>query len=114
MNISNDIPTDINTLLVHGIQDSLSNDEMYNLDQFIMRGGKLFLGVSRVDAQLQQGIGNEIKTNFYDFLTNYGIQIGDEMLIDKRCGQIQIQQKQGFFLFLKCDSLSTIYPGAKI
>lgn len=99
VNISNEIPATINTLLVHGIQDSLSADEMYNLDQFIMRGGKMFLGVSRVDAQLQQGIGNEIKTNFYDFLANYGISVGKEMLIDQRCGQIQIQQKQGFFSF---------------
>ncbi len=94
-----EIPTDINTLLMHGVTDSLSEDELYHLDQYIMRGGKLFLGVSRVDAQLQQGIGNEIKSNLYDFLANYGVGIGQEMLIDKRCGQIQIQQKQGFFSF---------------
>ncbi|MFP4547606.1 MAG: GldG family protein [Fidelibacterota bacterium] len=96
---NNEIPTDINTLLMHGVTDSLSEDELYHLDQYIMRGGKLFLGVSRVDAQLQQGIGNEIKSNLYDFLANYGVGIGQEMLIDKRCGQIQIQQKQSFFSF---------------
>ena len=97
--LDDEIPTDINTLLVHGVTDSLSEDELYHLDQYIMRGGKLFLGVSRVDAQLQQGIGNEIKSNLYDFLAHYGIGIGQDMLIDKRCGQIQIQQKQGFFSF---------------
>ena len=97
--LENEIPTDITTLLVHGISDTLTIDELFNLDQYILRGGKLFLGVSRIDAQLQQGIGNELKTNFYDFLANYGILIGKDMLIDKRCGQIQIQQKQGFFSF---------------
>ena len=99
VDIAREIPTDITTLLVNGINDSLYMDELYNLDQYIMRGGKLFLGVSRVKAQLQQGIGHEIKSNFYDFLAHYGIKVGKEILIDKRCGQIQIQQKQGFFSF---------------
>ncbi|MBN2280808.1 MAG: GldG family protein [Candidatus Marinimicrobia bacterium] len=97
--LENEIPTDITTLLVNGVTDSLSEEELFNLDQYLMRGGKLFLGVSRIDAQLQQGIGNELKTNFYDFLAHYGILVGRDLLIDKRCGQIQIQQKQGFFSF---------------
>ncbi len=99
VDISTTIPPSVKTLLVHGIKDSLSMTELYNLDQFIMDGGKLFLGVSRIDAQLQQGLGKKIQSNLYDFLAHYGIEVGQEMLIDKRCGQIQIQQKQGFFSY---------------
>ena len=97
--LDTEIPLEINTLMIQGISDTLSIDKLYYLDQFLMRGGNLFVGTSRISAQLQQGIGNEIKTNFYDFLGHYGIKVGRDMLIDKNCGQIQVQQKHGIFSF---------------
>lgn len=95
--LANKIPDNINTLLVHGIRDSLSLDELYNLDQYVLRGGKLFIGSSRINADFQKGIGHEIKTNLHNFLENYGVQIGKELVFDRICEQIQIQQQQGFF-----------------
>ncbi|MCK4717016.1 MAG: hypothetical protein KAT54_09440, partial [Candidatus Marinimicrobia bacterium] len=68
-------------------------------DQYLMRGGKLFVGQARQVAHLQDGFASEIKSNFFDFLEHYGFRIGKDILVDKQCGQISIQQRRGFFSF---------------
>jgi len=91
------IPQEINTILMNGVTDSLSLDQLYNLDQFILRGGRLFIGQSRSIAHLQKGIADEIKSNIFPFLEHYGIKIGRDMLTDKKCGQVQVQRQMGIF-----------------
>ncbi|MCF7884897.1 MAG: GldG family protein [Candidatus Marinimicrobia bacterium] len=93
------VPGNINTLLINGIEDSLSTEKLYNLDQYLMRGGKLFIGQGRTIDQLNQGQGRLIKSNIYDLLEHYGLTIGRDLLIDKNCGRIQIRQKRGMFSF---------------
>lgn len=97
--LDKEIPAGIGTLLLCGIEDSLSSDQLYNLDQYLMRGGKLFLGQGHVIDQLNQGQGKLIKSNIYDLLQNYGLEIGKDLLIDKNSGRIQIRQQRGMFSF---------------
>jgi len=99
VSLDKEIPANVETLVMNGFLDSLDLDHLYQLDQFIMRGGKLFIAQGRVNAALRQGIGHEIESNIFDFLSHYGFDVGRDMLIDKNCGQIQIQQQQGFFTF---------------
>ncbi|MCG2715574.1 MAG: GldG family protein [Candidatus Marinimicrobia bacterium] len=99
VSLDNEIPLDIHTLLLNGFQDSVSIDQLYNIDQYLMRGGKLFVGQARQVAHLQDGYASEIKSNIFDFLEHYGFRIGNDILVDKQCGQISIQQRRGFFSF---------------
>jgi len=93
------VPDNINSLLICGIEDSLSADQLYNLDQFLMHGGKLFIGQGRTIDQLNQGQGLLIKSNIYDLLEHYGLSVGRDLLIDQNCGRIQIRQQRGMFSF---------------
>jgi ABC-2 type transport system permease protein len=93
------IPADVQTILMNGAEDSLSLDKLYNLDQFLMRGGKLMLGQAHQVAHLQEGYASEIESNIFDFLEHYGLRIGKDLLIDRNCGQISIQQRRGIFSF---------------
>lgn len=99
VSLESEVPADIQTLVMNGVRDSLSLETLYHLDQYLMRGGQLFLGQSRIEDHLQKGYASEIKSNFFDFLEHYGIRIGKDLLIDKRCGQISVQQRRGFFSF---------------
>ncbi|HMA61959.1 MAG TPA: GldG family protein [bacterium] len=99
ISLNKEVPGNINTLLVNGIEDSLSSEALYNLDQFLMRGGKLFIGQGRTIDQLNQGQGKLINSNIFDLLDHYGLNIGKDLLIDKNCGKIRIQQKRGMFSF---------------
>jgi gliding-associated putative ABC transporter substrate-binding component GldG len=97
--LSSPIPYDIQLILMNGVLDSLSRDELYHLDQFLMRGGKLFLSQARQEASVQEGIAESIASNMYSFLEHYGLTINPDIVIDKVCSQIQIQQQQGIFSF---------------
>ncbi|MBN2789960.1 MAG: Gldg family protein [Candidatus Delongbacteria bacterium] len=97
VDLNNDIPVDINTLLINGFTDSLSENELYNLDQFIMKGGNIMLSQGKLDAKLQQGYAEEVNSNIFELLENYGIEINKDMIIDQDCGQIQMSQSQGIF-----------------
>ncbi len=99
VSLNSEIPVEVNTILMNGVEDSLSMDELYNLDQFLMRGGKLFIGQGRLKTNLQQGFATEIHSNMYDFLEHYGFHIGKDLLLDRKCGQIRVQQRHGFFSF---------------
>ncbi len=99
VNLDNSIPMDISTLVMNGWQDSVAVERLYQLDQFLLRGGKLFLGQGRIQDFLQEGFAAEIESNVFPFLEHYGLWIGKDLLIDRDCGQIQVQQRHGFFSF---------------
>jgi len=93
------VPLDLQLILMNGVLDSLSLEELYNLDQFLIRGGRLFISQARQEAIIQEGIAESIASNVYSFLEHYGFQIHPDIIIDKHCSQIQIQQQQGIFRF---------------
>lgn len=93
------VPGDVNLILMNGVLDSLTLEELYNLDQFLNRGGKLFISQARQEAKVQEGIAESVASNIFSFLEHYGLQINPDIIIDKHCSQIQIQQQQGIFRF---------------
>lgn len=99
VSLDTEIPVNIHTLLLNGFQDSVSLDQLYNLDQYLMRGGRLFVGQAHQVDHLQEGYASEIKSNIFDFFEHYGLKIGSDLLVDQNCGQISIQQRRGFFAF---------------
>lgn len=92
------VPSNIMTLVMNGVRDSLKAEELFHLDQFLMRGGRLFLAQGRIHDMWQQGFAMDIRSNIFTFLEHYGIGIGHELLIDNACTQIQVQSQQGPFL----------------
>jgi gliding-associated putative ABC transporter substrate-binding component GldG len=98
VSLKNEFPEDIRTVLMNGAVDSLDQDELFHLDQFLMRGGRLFMGQGRVRDMFQQGFAFDIRSNIFSLLENYGIRIENALLTDQSCGQIQMQSQQGFFV----------------
>ncbi len=96
--LGSEIPANVQTLLIHGIKDSLKGDELYHLDQFLMRGGKLFIGQNSIKDMFQQGFGIVLNSNIFAALEHYGISVSKELVTDRRCSQIQMQSQQGFFM----------------
>ncbi|HMW32673.1 MAG TPA: Gldg family protein [bacterium] len=98
VSLGSDISADIQTIIMNGVSDSVKLDDLYRLDQFLMRGGKLFIGQSNVKDFFQQGFATDIRSNIFTFLEHYGVRIGKEMITDQSCSQIQMQSQQGFFM----------------
>ncbi len=71
----------IDTLIIAGPQTELSPKELYQIDQFIMNGGKVIflLDEIRIVPPLQ-AVPNQ--TGLERLLSNYGIQINENLVID--------------------------------
>ncbi len=92
------IPNDINTILLAGATEHFDDQDLYKLDQYLLRGGRLgiFLNTKVVDMQNQYFPVQENGSNIFKFLEHYGIKYGHQLLMDKQSYQVQAMQNLGF------------------
>ena len=88
------IDPDVRALLVVGPTDSLSAFELYALDQFVMRGGRVgwFVDGVRVDPATQ--MAQNLSTNLDVLLAAYGIKVNKDLVVDTRSSRIGVMQRQ--------------------
>ncbi len=123
------VPADIDTLLVIGPQN-LTDQELFAIDQFLMRGGSVTLAVSNYQVAVDQFSGGLAlqpadTTNLLDWLANYGITIPQSLVMDtqnqpfpvtvaRQVGNMQVQEIQAidypFFVDIRPDSMDTDSP----
>ena len=94
-----EIPAGISTLIINGIQIDMTEEELYKIDQFVMKGGNLLVFV---DGLVEMGQGasqyysmpqyfpNDI--NLDRLLEKYGVVRGKDYVMDKNCGTQNNQQ----------------------
>ena len=72
------------TLVIAGVTQPLTEREKYELDQFIMRGGRAIFLVDPI--QLQPGTlqAAPLSTGLNDLLEHYGTKLGNNLLLDRR------------------------------
>ncbi len=97
VDLSTDIPANIDLLMVNGVTDSVDVDELVHLNDFLGRSGNLFIAQGRVTANLQQQTGTVIKSNIYDLLDRAGLHINENLVLDRICGQVSVMQNRGIF-----------------
>ena len=99
LNDSTPIPNHITTLALIKPEDSISNSSLQQLDIFLQRGGNLFIALNRVNGDLSNGFGNVVNTGVENWLENKGLEVKDNFVVDAQCGNVQVQQQQGFFRY---------------
>ncbi len=87
---------DVELLIFGGVEDSLSTEQLYNLDQYLMLGGNVLMFQDRISADLQMQSAEPIRSNLFDMLEHYGIKLKSNLVADTECGQISVQQQMGF------------------
>lgn len=75
---SEDIPISAQSLIVNGPRTAFSDDELYKIDQFVLRGGNVMFFVDPYDEQFPQG-----EYAYYSQPTYSAINTGLEKLFDK-------------------------------
>lgn len=93
------VPDRFNTLALLAPTDSLPLAHFQALDAFLQRGGNLFVGINRVDGDLQNSIGNEQTTGLETWLEGKGIRVEPNFVIDAKAGAVTVQQQRGPFMF---------------
>ncbi len=93
------IPANIKMVLMNGVTDSLSQEEYNNLHIYLEGGGNLLLAQSRIAADLRSQRGTPIKSNIFDIPSEFGLNIEENLVLDRNCGAITVQQRTGIFSF---------------
>ena len=94
LNLTTDeITPNMTSVVVNGPKRAFSEEELYRLDQYLMRGGNLILFLDPVDevmpegemAYYQQPSYNPIDTGLSKLLDKYGIKMGKNYVLDENC-----------------------------
>lgn len=78
------VPDDINTLIVGGPKAGLSERDKYEIDQFLMRGGRIIFLIDPIEISDRGLTATKIDTNLNDMLEHYGVRLGNSLVLDGR------------------------------
>lgn len=91
------VDTSVTTLVVAGPKQEMSEREKYEIDQFIMRGGRAIFLIDPITRQPQTLQATPLNTGLNDLLEHYGVKLGNNIVADLRFHEnITLQSQQGF------------------
>jgi gliding-associated putative ABC transporter substrate-binding component GldG len=95
------IPQDYAGVMLIAPRKALTDWQLFNLDQYIMNGGKVAIMANYYQGDMRNNVPYVYNNlNLDNFLRNYGIAIGNDLLYDDACGTVPVQfrQQQSFFV----------------
>lgn len=87
----------IKTLAIVAPKDSIQAYDLQKIDEFIAKGGKVYIAMNRVDGKLQEQRGESITTGLEGWLAAKNIIVENNFVIDASCASVGVQQTQGMF-----------------
>lgn len=91
------VPSDLAALLIIAPQKKLNDSSKYQIDQYIMRGGRVAFLLNRVNANLQGQYGQPVEIGIDDQLAQYGTRVNPDLVRDAQCANVSVvQQQMGF------------------
>lgn len=92
-----DIPQQYRTIAILRPKDTIPPLQLNRLDNFLARGGNIFLAINRVEGDFSTATGKPVSSGMEEWLNKKGINISDNFVIDASCGAVNVQQQQGNF-----------------
>lgn len=93
------IPEQIKTLLLIAPKDSIPEEQLNLIGNFLKKGGRIVAAVNRVNLNQQSGDVTELRTGLEDFLRERGISIKPDLVRDYSSAQIMVQQQSAGMVF---------------
>ena len=78
------VADDVATLVIAGATQPLTARDKYEIDQFIMRGGRAIFLVDPIQMQPGTLQATPLITGLNDLLAHYGVKLGNNLLLDAR------------------------------
>ena len=97
MTDSTNIPNHINTIALIRPTDSIPENHLRQLDDFLARGGRLFVAINRVTADFRSLNGASVTTGLESWLKQKGVEVVDNFIVDAKCGSVSVPQQFGGF-----------------
>lgn len=94
------VDASVTTLIVAGPKQVLTEREKYEIDQFIMRGGRAIFLIDPITMQARTLQGAPLATGLNDMLEHYGVKLGNNLVGDRRFHDT-VQLQQGNMTFIQ-------------
>lgn len=93
------VPEDVAALLVVGPQRPLNLAELYDVDQFLMKGKPVGLFLSQLKPDLRTGRAIPVYHGLEALLGHYGIRLNRDLVVDRTAnGQMRFPVRQGQYV----------------
>jgi gliding-associated putative ABC transporter substrate-binding component GldG len=93
------VPENVAALVIMAPSTSFTEAQKFQIDQYLMRGGRIAFLLNRVEASLQKQYGRALDLNLDDMLDAYGVRINADLIRDVQCASVSIMQQQFGFNF---------------
>ncbi len=91
------IPERFKTIAFVNPADSIPPSHLTKVDDYLKRGGNVFIAYNAVDGDLQTAQGTAHTTGLESWLQSKGVEVENSFIVDASCGSVSVQQRQGFF-----------------
>jgi ABC-type uncharacterized transport system involved in gliding motility auxiliary subunit len=88
----------LRALLIVAPENALSDDELRNIDAYVMKGGSLgvFGGSLKIKQDQQELTAMQVNTGLNTLLEKWGVKLLNEVVADSKCGQAPFRTPLGF------------------
>jgi ABC-type uncharacterized transport system involved in gliding motility auxiliary subunit len=87
------------TVVIISPKDTIPPSHLQLLDNYLAQGGKLVIAMDRVEGDLSTVQGKSIETGLERWLSDKGLVVENNFIVDANCGSVGVQQRQGMFNF---------------
>ncbi len=87
------------TVAIISPKDTIPPVHLQLLDSYLAQGGKVVIAMDRVDGDLSTVQGKTIETGLERWLSEKGLVVENNFIVDQNCGSVGVQQRQGMFNF---------------
>jgi gliding-associated putative ABC transporter substrate-binding component GldG len=88
------VTPDIAALFVIAPNAPFPEPVKFQIDQYLMNGGKVAFLLNRIEANLQNQSGRPVDLNLDDMLAQYGLHLHADLVRDFQCANVTIVQQQ--------------------
>jgi len=90
------IQPNVTTLVFSGTVDTLTTQQLYYIDQYLMKGNTAIFFQPTTTVNIQNQQVQKINSNIFDLLAHYGINIQDNIIMDNSCATVNMQEQRGW------------------
>jgi len=91
---STSIPSSYKTIVIISPADTISQNLLLQLDNYLAGGGRILAAIDRVKGNLTNATGSSVTTGIEEWLKNKGIEVEDGFVVDANCGSVMVRQQQ--------------------
>jgi ABC-type uncharacterized transport system involved in gliding motility auxiliary subunit len=110
MSLENINDSKASLVLLGNIEGDLTENELSSLRNFINSGGKLFLAQGKINPDLKTWQGSVKQSNIYSLLNEYGLNIEENLILDKNGKKIIATTGGGKGLMSLFNRIQIDYP----